>query len=382
MPLDAAIHWIDTADALNAACDVLGDAALLAVDTEFIRESSFHPVPALLQLSAGKEVYLIDPQAVPATPALCRLLGGDGPLKLLHASGEDLEVIANWSGVILQPLVDTQLAQALLGEDPAMGYQRLVEHWTGEVLPKDETRSDWLERPLSEAQTRYAALDVVYLPPIWAAQRQRLVELERLGWLEDDCAAIVAQAGRTTDNDGEWYRRHRQLWRLSPRATAAYQRLTAWREAEVRSRDMPRNWLVSDKQLFAIAESMPANRYELAAVEGIKPALIKREGDALLSLVREVAHLDEDALPRALPSPLSGPFKRRFKVLKRAVTDTAGQLGVAPELLARRRDLEGLVVADLERQPLPLPEGWRGTLLADSFARALSDIDTDTEGRR
>lgn len=379
MPLDPTIHWIDTADALDAACANLNDVETLAMDTEFFRESTFHPVPALLQLSAGEDVYLIDPQALAASPALQRLLGEQGPLKLLHASSEDIEVIANWAGVVVQPLIDTQLAQGLLGDVPSMGYQRLVEHWTGDVLPKDETRSDWLMRPLSETQARYAALDVIYLPGIWAAQRQALEVLGRLTWLEDDCAALVAQAGRNADNDHEWYRRHRQLWRLAARSIAAYQRLTAWREAEVRRRNMPRNWLVSDNVLFAVADAMPANRYELAAVEGVKPPLVKREGDALLAIVRETAHLDDDTLPSMLPSPMSGPFKRRLKALKSQAGDAAERLGVAPELLARRRDLEALVVADLERQPLPLPQGWRGELLAEGFQRALSDIDAEAE---
>nr|WP_297460005.1 ribonuclease D [uncultured Halomonas sp.] len=379
MPLEPTIHWIDTRNALNDVCAKLSGAETLGMDTEFFRESTFHPVPALLQLSAGEDVYLIDPQAVAATPDLQRLLSEEGPLKLLHASSEDIEVIANWAEVMVTPLIDTQLAQGLLGEDPSMGYQRLVEHWTGEVLPKDETRSDWLARPLSAAQTRYAALDVIYLPEIWAAQRQALGALGRLAWLEADCAALIAQAGRNSDSDGEWYRRHRQLWRLQPRSIAAYQRLTRWREAEIRSRNLPRNWLVGDNALYAIAEAMPTNRYELSSVEGIKPPLIKREGDALLALVRESAHLADDTLPAALPSPLSGPFKRRLKALKGMAATAAERLGVAPGLLARRRDLEALVAADLQGQPLPLPEGWRGELLAADFQRILSEIGAEAE---
>ncbi|MBZ9560396.1 MULTISPECIES: ribonuclease D [unclassified Modicisalibacter] len=371
MPLEPISHWIDTPEELDTVCSRLADAEWLAVDTEFFRETSFHPVPALVQLSRGDVAYLIDPQAVAATPALQRLLGPEGPTKLLHASSEDLEVLHNWSGVVLQPLVDTQVAQALISEIPSMGYQRLVEHWTGDVLPKDETRSDWLARPLSEAQQRYAALDVIYLPRVWAAQREALLADARLAWLEADCAALVDQALRSAQGDAEWYRRHRQLWRLGARAIAAYQRLTAWREAEVRRRDLPRNWLVSDKVLFAIAESMPGSRYELAAVEGVKPSLVKREGDTLLGLVRDAAQLDEAELPPALPSPLSAPFKRRLKALKRAVGAIAEDLGIAPEVLARRRDLEALVVADLEGQPLPLPEGWRGELLGDALVAAL-----------
>ncbi|MBD3895872.1 ribonuclease D [Halomonas sp. ML-15] len=366
------IRWVDTPAALDAACADLASAEILALDTEFFRESTFHPVPALLQLSAGEAVYLIDPQALDASPALCELLAG-GPLKLLHASSEDLEVLRNWADVLVAPLVDTQVAQGLLGEDPAMGYQRLVEHWTGETLPKDETRSDWLERPLSDAQCRYAALDVVYLLEVWKQQRERLVELGRLDWLEADCAELLAQAGRNGDADGQWYLRHRQLWRLTPRQIDAYRRLTIWREGEARRRNLPRGWLVNDKLLYAIAEALPQHRQALAAIEGVKPTLVKREGDTLLALVGEARRADESDLPEALPSPLAGAFKKRFKALKRVVSADAEALGVAPEVLLRRRDLEAVVAADLLDRPLPLPKGWRGERLSARLAAALSE---------
>ncbi|PAU77965.1 ribonuclease D [Halomonas salipaludis] len=368
------IRWVDTPAALDAACADLASAETLALDTEFFRESSFHPVPALVQLTAGGAVYLIDPQALEASAALRDLLGG-GPLKLLHASSEDLEVLRNWADVLVAPLVDTQVAQGLLGEDPAMGYQRLVEHWTGETLPKEETRSDWLERPLSEAQCRYAALDVVYLLEVWKQQRARLVELERLAWLHADCAELLAQAGRSGDADGQWYLRQRQLWRLTPRQIEAYRRLTIWREGEARRRNLPRGWLVNDKLLYAIAEALPQHRQALAAIEGIKPTLVKREGDTLLALVGEARRVEEGQLPEALPSPLAGAFKKRFKALKQVVAAEAEALGVAPEVLLRRRDLEAMVAADLQGRSLPLPGGWRGERLSAGLSAALSQGD-------
>ncbi|GAA0578518.1 ribonuclease D [Halomonas salifodinae] len=375
MSLDPEIRWIATPEALDAACADLAQAETLALDTEFFRESSFYPVPALVQLYADGAVYLIDPQAVAATPALKRLLGA-GPTKLLHASSEDLEVLATWAGVLVSPLVDTQVAQALLGEDPAMGYQRLVAHWLDENLPKDETRSDWLVRPLSETQLSYAALDVVYLLEVWQHQRAALEAAGRLAWLEAECDTLLAQAGRNGDNDAQWYLRQRQLWKLAPRQIEAYRRLTIWREGEARRRNLPRGWLVNDKLLFAIAEGMPENRHELARVEGLKPGQIKRDGDQLLALVKEAKHCDEAELPAALPVPVSPPFKKRLKALKRVVNAEAEALGVAPELLLRRRDLEALVTAHLNGSALPLPGGWRGERLAAALTHALDEVVT------
>ncbi|MEO1852500.1 ribonuclease D [Chromohalobacter sp.] len=368
------IRWVATPGALDDACDALAGAEWLAVDTEFHRESTFFPIAALVQLYAGGDaVYMVDPRAVSASPALQALLSASGPLKLLHASGEDLEVLESWAEVGVAPIADTQVAQSLLGTQASLGYQRLVEHWTGDVLPKEETRSDWLQRPLSDAQLQYAALDVVYLPRIWEAQRDALMSEGRLAWLEEECARLCDANRRDVNADEHWYRRHRQLWRLEPRQLALYQSLTRWREGEVRRRDVPRGWLASDKVLFAIAMAMPRNRHQLAAVEGVRPTLIKHDGDALLEMVQTAAHLEEDALPRALPAPQSPAFKSRLKALKSVVNREAERLDIAPEMLANRRDLEALVMADLDGVPLSLPQGWRGTLLGDAFTQALAD---------
>lgn len=373
MPLTPDIRWIDTPDALDAACAEVTGAEVIALDTEFFRENTFHPVPALIQFSAGETAWLVDPQEVACTDAFRRLLGS-GPLKLLHAASEDLEVFAHWAGTPPAPLVDTQLAQGLLGEDPAMGYQKLVQHWVGETLPKDETRSNWLLRPLSEAQLRYAALDVIYLVRVWECQREALQRQGRMAWLEADCAAQVAQAKRSDEADGQWYLRQRQLWRLTPRQVEAYRRMTIWREGEARRRNLPRGWLAHDRVLYAIAEQLPENRFELARAEGVKPSLVKRDGDTLLALVREARHLDEAELPSPPPSPMAPPFKRRFKALKRVVSGDAEALGVAPEVLLNRRDLEALVSAHLEGRPLPLPGGWRGERLNEGLVQALEEL--------
>ncbi|MDX1467621.1 MAG: HRDC domain-containing protein, partial [Halomonas sp.] len=322
MTLNPEIRWIDTPAALDAACAEVAQADVIALDTEFFRENTFHPVPALIQFATGGPAFLVDPQEVACTEAFRRLLA-EGPLKLLHASSEDLEVFAHWAGVPVAPLVDTQVAQSLLGEVPSMGYQKLVAHWTGETLPKDETRSNWLLRPLSESQQRYAALDVVFLLEVWEQQRAALERQGRMAWVEEDCAALVDQAARSEAADGQWYLRHRQLWRLSPRQVEAYRRLTLWREGEARRRDVPRGWLVNDRLLYAIAEQLPENRFELARIEELKPALIKREGDDLLRLVREAMKVDEEALPAAPLSPMAPEFKQRLKALKKVVNAEA-----------------------------------------------------------
>ncbi|XKH59243.1 ribonuclease D [Halomonas sediminis] len=366
-------HWIDSPEALDAACLSVAEAEVIALDTEFFREKTFYPIPALIQFTAGELAYLVDPLATPCTDEFRKLLT-QGPVKLLHACSEDLEVFAHWAQALPEPLVDTQVAQGFLGENPGMGYQKLVEFWVGETLPKEETRSNWLERPLSQAQCHYAALDVIYLLKVWYLQREHLERLGRLSWVEQECAELLQQAGRSAAADGQWYVRQRQLWRLAPRQIEAYRLLTTWREGEARRRDLPRNWLVSDKLLYAVAEILPTNRYELAEVEDIKPTLVKKEGDALLALVKKACAATENDLPPALPAPTAPAFKSRFKALKGVVNAQAEALGVAPEMLLRRRDMEALVIADMAQMTLPLPNGWRGECMNPALEGALREL--------
>ncbi|WP_346797649.1 ribonuclease D [Halomonas sp. Bachu 37] len=369
-----AFCWIDTPDALDAACREVEHADVIALDTEFFREKTFYPLPALIQFAAGELAYLVDPLVTPCTEAFRRLLT-QGPLKLLHASSEDLEVFTAWAGAVPMPLVDTQIAQGFLGDTPGMGYQRLVELWMGKVLPKEETRSNWLERPLSPAQCDYAALDVIYLLKVWRLQFAELEKLGRWEWLQQECEELVSQVGRNKVTDGQWYLRQRQLWRLKPRQIEAYRLLTTWREGEARRRDLPRNWLVSDKVLYAIAEALPTHRAALAEVEGVKPMLIKKQGDTILALVKQAVAQQEADLPPALPAPSGSAFKSRFKGIKSEVNAEAERLGMAPEMLLRRRDMEALVVADMEHKPLPLPSGWRGERLNEALQQVLQEAE-------
>lgn len=373
MTVDYTLQWVGDADALARAATDLASAEIVAVDTEFFRETTFYPVPALIQLTAGETVYLIDPQAVAADTDIQRLLSG-GPVKLIHACSEDLEVLTMWAGVELFPLVDTQIAESLLGPETAIGYRRLVQARCDVDIPKEETRSNWLERPLSPAQLDYAALDVVFLLPIWQQQRTALQALERLDWLDQECVSM--SGARDAAVPERWYLRNRQLWRLTPRQIEAYRRLAAWREREVRRRDTPRGWLAKDGVLFAVAEAMPKNRYELAAIDGVSASLVKREGDALLEAVKAAHQCDESALPPAVPVPTTPAFKQRMKALKQVVREQADTLALAPERLSNRSEMEALAGAHLTGNSLALPTGWRGDRLAEHWRAALADIES------
>ena len=152
--------WIAQDDDLAQLCARLRQQAAIAVDTEFMRTDTFYPIAGLIQLGDGKTSYLIDPLAITDVAPLRELMLDEQVVKVLHACSEDLEVFECLLQVVPAPIFDTQIGAAFAGLGFSMGYANLVKTLLHTEIPKDETRSDWLQRPLSASQLKYAALDL------------------------------------------------------------------------------------------------------------------------------------------------------------------------------------------------------------------------------
>ena len=178
------MNWrlIESDAALADALAAVADCTVVAVDTEFMRRNTFYPKVALVQLCFGDEALLIDPLAITDTSPLASLLSDQAVTKVLHSASEDLEVFSRWLDVLPQPLFDTQRAAALLDQGFGLGYSSVVKQVCDIDLPKGETTSDWLRRPLSASQCEYAAQDVAWLLPVWRHMEQMCLQQGKSGW--------------------------------------------------------------------------------------------------------------------------------------------------------------------------------------------------------
>ncbi len=158
----------------------------LGVDTEFRRTSKDNMRLALLQVNDEEEIYLIDTISISDPRDHASFLYSNSVTKIFHSCKEDLEAIYSWTRKEMVNLFDTQIANAFLDGDFTIGYQGLVEQELGIILNKNETRSNWLRRPLSDSQLKYAALDVEYLIHIYKAQREELSKTSKLNWHNQD----------------------------------------------------------------------------------------------------------------------------------------------------------------------------------------------------
>ncbi|AZC16944.1 MULTISPECIES: ribonuclease D [Pseudomonas] len=369
------IHWIRDNDSLGQLCAEWQQLPFVALDTEFMRVDTFYPIAGLLQVGDGQRAYLIDPLTIDNWQPLAELLENPAVVKVVHACSEDLEVLLRLTGSLPAPLFDTQLAAAYLNLGFSMGYSRLVQEVLGIELPKGETRSDWLQRPLSETQVSYAAEDAVHLAQVFSQLRPKLSE-DKYRWVLEDGAELVANLRREVDPN-EVYRDAKLAWKLSRAQLAVLRELCAWREREARARDLPRNRIVREHALWPLARTQPDTLSALAKIEDMHPRTVRQDGEFLLDLIKRSAKLGPEHWPPALPEPLPIEASALLKRLKAVGQAEAERLGIAPELMLRKKTLESLLKSGFPSGPYQLPDslrGWRrelmGQALLDSLATA------------
>jgi ribonuclease D len=338
-----------------------------------MRVDTFYPIAGLLQIGDGKRAYLIDPLTINAWQPLAALLENPAVLKVLHACSEDLEVLLRLTGSLPAPLFDTQLAAAYLNLGFSMGYSRLVQEVLGIDLPKGETRSDWLQRPLSETQISYAAEDAVHLAEVFVELRPRLSD-DKFAWVLEDGAELVANLRRETD-PYEVYREAKLAWKLSRAQLAVLRELCAWREKEARARDLPRNRIVREHSLWPLARTQPDNLAALGKIEDMHPRTVRQDGQFLLDLIKRSGSVGPDQWPPAVPEPLPIEAAALIKQLRALGQAEAERLGIAPELMLRKKTLEALVKSGFPEGPYQLPDslrGWRRELLGQKLLDSLA----------
>ena len=367
------IHWIRDDDSLARHCAEWQTLPFVALDTEFMRVDTFYPIAGLLQIGDGSSAWLIDPLSIDDWRPLSALLENANVIKVVHACSEDLEVLLRLTGSLPVPLFDTQLAAAYLNIGFSMGYSRLVQEVLQIELPKGETRSDWLQRPLSDTQISYAAEDAVHLAELFEALRPRLSD-EKYAWLLEDGAELVANLRREVD-PYEVYRDAKLAWKLSPAQLAVLRELCAWRENEARSRNLPRNRIVREHSLWPLAKTQPDNLSALSRVEDMHPRTVRQDGEFLLELIKKAGSLPPEQWPAALPEPLPIDAAGVLKRLKAIGQTYAEQLDMAPELMLRKKTLEALLKSGYPDGPYQLPEslrGWRRELMGQALLDSLA----------
>jgi ribonuclease D len=355
--------------ALAAVAARLAGSRRIALDTEFMRERTYYAELAFVQVADDAGLALIDPLAAIDRATLGALLAVPGQAKVLHAARQDVEVLLPLTGAPLAPVFDTQVAAALLGFAPQVGYGDLIANELGVVLDKSQARTDWTRRPLTPAQLTYAADDVRFLLPLAARLEERLAALGRLAWFREDTAQL-AEPGLYRLDPAEAWQRFKAIETLPPREQLRLRALAAWRESRAMRRNLPRGWVLTDDAARTIARTAPASLAALKALEVMPPGAADKLGGEILSAVADAASAPLDDIVRRNDGRPAPEERERLRRLGERVKQVAGGLAIAPEVLATQRDLRRVV----RGEPLvAVLRGWRlaelGPVLEDELRR-------------
>ena len=365
--------WVNSNESLNKLCDRLENEKLIALDTEFIRTDTFFPKLALIQISDGSKHWLVDVLSVTQYDAFKSLLESPARTIIFHACGEDVEVLDHTLNINPRNIFDTQIAAGFANIGYSVGYARLLEILTDIRIDKRETRSNWLARPLSERQLKYAENDVIYLHELHEILTKKLEELSRASWLADEIQDLINAVHQRKDVD-LYYLRVKGSQRLNNQSIKCLKRLCLWRETRARELDRPRGRILEDFVLLELADKMPPNTVALKRVDGLRTREKEVYGDELIS---EISQVSKDEPVPSIPKPISRASASLMKILRKALIDIADRESLPVECLATKKELE-IILRSCEANKLQWPSrierGWRAEIVKPEILKLISGI--------
>lgn len=358
------MDWLANDGELREICSGL-NGRRICLDTEFVRRSTYFPILALVQFAEGDKNWLVDaPQIGDWLPLVQQM---QSKTVVMHSASEDLEVFRNSMGSLPADLFDTQVAAAFVGLGSALSYAALVEQLLGVVLEKSQTQSDWLRRPLSDAQKTYAREDVIYLDQVYQILGEQLSNQNKTSWMQAYAAQTLRDAADLIDPEKAYMKvkgagnlKGDQLDLLAP--------LARWRETRARELNKPRNWLIRDAEMVKAARYRPSSRSELDSKVGMSHESIRRYGDEILALLDQPPEMELTEIP---VSNLEGRERALVKGLQERVREMASEYQIAERLIANRSELEELV---LYQQGAPVSPRMLTDWRSDLFAPQIQEL--------
>jgi ribonuclease D len=354
-------RWVTTDVDLARVVEQIAAAERYALDTEFHREKTYFPKLALLQIAVGSELLLIDPLRVDVR-ALAPAFGSDA-LAVLHAAQQDLDVLTHAVGAVPRRLWDTQVGAGFLG----YGTPSLMSLLQGElsVTPlKGDRLTDWLRRPLTEAQCQYAASDVAYLLEVFDKITDQLAALGRQEWADQACADLLSKPISGSRPEEAWLRL-KDVRTLRPPARAVAQSIAAWRERRAMASDIPVRHVLADLAVLGIAQRQPGTVEELRQARGVDERSMRGGfAEELLAAVAEGSRREPPDLPQGTED-IDKELRPAITLISAWVSQLARTERIDSVLLATRADLVAFLRGDPDAR---LRSGWRAALLGDGIS--------------
>jgi ribonuclease D len=346
----------------------------VALDTEFVWERTYYPQLGLIQIALSDEdCYLIDPIAIKDLQPLGQLLSDRGVIKILHDAPQDLAILQRATGATPQNIFDTRLAAGFSNLPSTLSLGNLVTELLDINLVKDETRTNWLQRPLSDEQICYALNDVRYLRAVRVVLLTRIIGPRIKSWLQEELNLLNNPASYSGPPDNERYRKIRGNSHLDKLGLAILRNLTTWREGIAKKADRPRGHIIKDTILLEICRQKPVNIEDLRSKTGLSEKATAKYGKNIIAIIETTIEQPDSTYPEQHGSiRLNDHEKLSLEKLNKLIVLKCELLGIAPGLLGNGSELK-LLVKTLNTSKAEDPkqlrqtDGWRKHFLEDFF---------------
>ena len=350
--------------ALLEICNLAQQQSAVALDTEFMRVSTYFPKLGLIQLYDGERISLIDPLAITDFSPFVALLSNPKVLKILHSCSEDLLVFLQEFGQLPRPMIDTQIMARFLGIGTSAGLAKLAQQYLNVEIDKGATRTNWIKRPLSDIQLQYAAGDVWYLLPLYRILEKELAKTPWEQAVRDDCELALAKTHKLQERDSEKaYLDIPNAWKLNPLELSRLRILAQWRQNVGIERDLALSYIVKSDNLWKVAKNNPRNTSEMFEM-GLTENEVRVRGKKILQLLAQARRISSNDYPKPIERISEDPrYKKTIRLLQEKVNSLTPE-GLTSEIVASKRTLEELIkwVWKYNFSQDKLPElliGWR-----------------------
>jgi len=366
---------IETQNQLNTFVEQIKSKPILAIDTEFMRRRTLYPEVALIQVFDGEHLALIDPLAELSLFDFWEILKDPAVLKVLHSPSEDIEVFQKYAGFVPAPLFDTQFALQLLGEGNCMGFALMVKELLGIEIDKSESRTNWLQRPLTKKQLDYAAADTFHLLPCYELIIERINKAELFDIVINESELIANKRAFQTP-DELLYKDIKNAWQLKPHELAVLKELAAWRRNKAIRKNLALNFVLKEHNMTEIAKRGPSSLNSLRQIPGVESMEVNRSGVEILKCIETAKATPEELHPPVLKRLIDFPsYKKVAKDIKQKVTKVAKEHNIPEDVMASKKQINQLIswnwkLTDVQKQKHIKPDllsSWRYSYVKETL---------------
>ncbi len=353
----------------------------VGIDTEFVWTKTYYPKLGLLQMAYDREhCILVDTLAVTDTSPLAELLSTPNVVKVFHEAGSDLPILHRWCGAVPCNVADTRIAAGFCGMTAALSLRKLLISQLGVVLKKTETRTDWLRRPLTDAQIEYAGDDVIYLPELFLKLKNMQMAVGNYDFFQNDMRKYeCAEFYKEVSPEDSWQHVSRPGYlKFTMQDYAVMQRLAAWRETLAREKDITRNRILRDSSLALVAVKHPYSYNEVAQLEGMANTPAMRYANDIVEVVTAAMKLKKDEWPSMnIPNVDQRALKQTGERIMSLARKRAAARRIDLPILASRREVDSLATAILTKGDIAassLMNGWKHEVLGQSLDEICKEL--------